>query len=157
MKNFLTIMLLAIAIVIPTSSSVSAADVPDFANIGGGYLTFTGKEYSRNHGSCEVYGYDCNIDLNENFAEQYINLLLTNYNFRSAGYFVQDNRRSSAQIFENWLFVYTGSKSINMFMKVDYSTMQEYHCHLTVRRNKNWQTGITHFSIYVATGLSYGN
>lgn len=103
-----------------------------------------------------VYGYDCSIDLKENFAEQYIGNL-SNYGFQLIGHYVNDYRRGQARLFERWVFIYNGSKRVAKF---EHKNIQDrknpYYCHLVVGRSKDWQSGITHFSIKIADGLTYG-
>ena len=147
-------MLSALIILIP-SVQAQAADVPGFYQVGEGYLTFTGREdTSKGH---RVYGYDCSVDLNENFAEQYMQALINNYNFRLIGHYVNDHRRSSATLYERWIFAYTGSKSVSSFEHKNIQDLKNpYYCHLVVGISNNWQTGIRHFSIRIAYGLTYG-
>ena len=152
MKKFLATFLLALAIAIPATFA-EAADVPDFYQIGGRNLTFTGKEIGKNK-PMRVYGYDCSVDLNENFAEQFMNNLS---NFRLIGHYVNDYRRGQAKIWERWIFVYTGSKSPATFEHKNVKDRKNpYYCQLVVSRSKDWNTEITHFAVYVANGLTYG-
>ena len=153
MKKFLLPMLLALAILIP-SAQVQAADVPGFYQVGGRYLTFTGREDNGN--GYRVYGYDCSVDLNEDFAERYMLALVNNYGFQFIGYFVNDYRRNSAEMFESWMFAYGGYKDVAVFIEKDRRNKQNYPANLVVRRHKNWQRETTHFSIKVAYGLTYG-
>ena len=150
MKKFFVPLLLAVAILIPTAI-VEAADVPSFYQIGGRYLTFTGKEVDTKR-AMRVYGYDCSIDLREDFAEQFMNSL---YNFRLVGHYFNDYIKTSAETFEYWVFVYTGSKNISTFVQEDYQRNHLYNAHLVVGRHKDWQRAITHFSIKIANGLTY--
>lgn len=156
MKNFLTALLLALTIILPTTFVEAAVDVPDFYQVGKDYLTFTGREDTGN--GFRVYGYDCNIDLNENFAEQYMRALVNNYNFRLIGHYVNDYRRQpSVTLYERWVFAYTGSKNVSKFQHKNIQDRKNpYYCHLVVGRSKNWQSEITHFSVRVAYGLTYG-
>ena len=150
MKKFLVPLVLAMAILIPTAQ-VSAADVPGFHQVGSQYLTFTGRENTGK--GYRVYGYDCSVDLNENFAERFMNSLT---NFRLIGHYFNDYRRTTAETFEYWVFTYTGSKNISSFVQKNYKNKQTYQANLVVGRHKNWQRETTHFSIQVANGLTYG-
>ena len=156
MKKFLLPLLLAVAILIPTVQA-QAADVPGFYQVGRNYLTFTGREDETGKGY-RVYGYDCSVDLNEDFAERYMQALMNNYGFRPIGHFVNDYRNSdSARLYENWVFVYTGSKRVSKFELFNYADLNNpYYCHLNVSRTKDWNSEITHFSIRIAYGLTYG-
>ena len=152
MKKFLLSLLVTVAILIPTIA-VEAADVPSFSQIGSRYLTFTGKEVGKKQ-PIRIYGYDCSVDLKENFAEQFMNSL---YNFKLVGHYFNDYRRTSAETFEYWVFVYTGSKSISTFVQKDHHNKRTYNAHLVIGRHKNWQRETTHFSIRIANGLTYGD
>ena len=152
MKKFLIPFIVTFAIFIPTAI-VEAADVPDFYQVGGRYLTFTGKEVGKKK-AMRVYGYDCSVDLREDFAEQFMNSL---YNFRLVGHYFNDYRRTSAETFETWVFVYTGGKNVSTFVQRDYQRKRDYNAHLVVGRHKNWQRETTHFSIRIANGLTYGD
>lgn len=149
MKKFL-MLVLAFVLIIPIAKA-QAADVPNFQDVGGNYLTFTGREVAAKKGYI-CYGYDCDIDLNENFAEQFINYLVQNCGFQFAGHKFDDFTRTSAQTFEYWQFNYVGSKYVAPFQK----SKKSVPCHLEVGRSKNYQTGITHFSVRIANGLTYG-
>ena len=154
MKKILLPMLLALAILLPTMQA-QAADVPGFYQVGRNYLTFTGREGSLN--GVRVYGYDCSVDLNENFAEQYMRALVNNYNFRLIGHYLNDYRRGQAKLFEYWIFAYTGSKRVSTFVHKNPKHLKDpYYCHLYVGRSKNWQSGTTHFSVKITSGLTYG-
>ena len=153
MKKFLVPLLLALALLLPTAIS-EAADVPDFRSVAGNNVTFTGKEVTGS--GYVVYGYDCSVDMNENFAEQYMRSLMNNYPFYYSDHFLNDYRKTSAELFENWIFGYSGSKNISTFAMKDHKTKTVYRAHLVVRRHPNWQNGITHFAIYIANGLTYG-
>ena len=154
MKKFLTMFLFVLAFTLPATFA-EAADVPGFYQVGSRYLTFTGRENINNKGY-RAYGYDCSVDLNENFAERYIQALTNNFNFKLIGHYVNDYRKTSATLYEHWVFVYTGSKNVSTFNAKDYQHKQNYYCQLCVGRSNNWQTGIRHFSIRVAYGLTYG-
>ena len=148
MKKFL--MPVLAVVLIASITKAQAADVPDFSLFGNGYLEFTGREVTHKGYIC--YGYDCSVDLNENFAEQFMNYLVQNCGFQYAGHDFKDFTRTSAETFEYWQFNYLGSKYVYQFQKHKKSTP----CHLEVGRHKNFQRGITHFSLRIANGLSYG-
>lgn len=150
MKKIFLMFLLTTVILSPAIQA-QAADVPGFYQFGGRHLTFTGKEGTGN--GYRVYGYDCSVDLNENFAERFMNSL---GNFRLTGHYVNDYVKVNAKFRETWVFTYTGSKNVSRFIQKDYGRRQNYNAHLVVAKVKNWQTDITHFSIRVAYGLTYG-
>lgn len=155
MKNFFLPLILAFAILIPTVQA-QAADVPGFYQFGRAYLTFTGKEIGK-YQPMRVYGYDCDIDLNEEFAEIYMGTLIKKYNFKLIGHYINDYRRGQAKLYEHWVFKYNGSKSVSTFEQKNYADMKNsYYCNLVVGRSKDWNAGITHFSIRIANGLTYG-
>ena len=132
-------------------AAAQAVDVPNFAQVGGNYLRFTGREDAYSKGYV-CYGYDCSVDLKENFAEQFMNYLVQNCHFQFAGHDFKDYIRTSAETFEYWQFNYVGSRYVAPFQK----RKKTIPCHLEVGRHKNFQTGITHFSIRIASGLTYG-
>lgn len=143
------------SVVIVSFTKVEAADVPGFYQVGSKYLTFTGREDTRK--GCRVYGYDCDVDLQENFAERFMYSLIKNYNFRLIGHYVNDYRRGQAKYYERWVFVYTGSKRVSTFEHKNMADRKNpYYCHLVVGRSKDWNSGITHFSIRISYDLSYG-
>ena len=155
MKKFLAVFLLSLTIALPAAFA-EAADVPGFYQVGGKYLTFTGREDITGKGY-RAYGYDCSVDLNENFAERYMQALTNNFNFRLIGHYVNDYRKTSATLYETWIFAYTGSKNVPTFQHKNIQDRKNpYHCHLVVGRSNNWQTDIRHFAIRVAYGLTYG-
>ena len=95
--------------------------------------------------------------MNENFAEQYMRALINNYNFRLIGHYVNDYRKQpSVTLYETWVFTYTGSKRVSKFQHKNIQDRKNpYYCHLVVGISNNWQTGIRHFAIRVAYGLTY--
>ena len=133
------------------------ADVPDFGQFGSGYLSFTGRENSSNkRGNYVIYGYDCSVDLNENFAEQYMNYLVQNYPFQFIRHEYKEYR-TSATVRDHWYFRYTGSKNVRTFDALKPGSATSFvPCHLEVSRSKNFQTGVTHFAIFIVNGLTYG-
>ena len=147
--------MLAFAILIP-SIQAQAADVPGFHQVGGKYLTFVGGQDLRADGY-RTYVYHFDIDLNENFAEQYVANLTRNYNFRLIAHFVNDFRSHAASMYETWLFEYTGSKKVSAFEKFNVEDLHNpYYCHLSVNKAKRWEHEEAYFSIAVAYGLTYG-
>lgn len=132
MKKILLPILLAFAILTPTAQ-VSAADVPDFRQIAGNYVTDGERLHAKK--GYYIYAYSCSVDLRPNFAEQYINLLRRS-GLTYIGHDYKDFRRTSAQTIEKWFFSCRG------------------------RRVEFWQynrfnEGRISFSVRVADGLTY--
>lgn len=154
MKKFLTVLLFALAISLPVTFA-EAADVPGFHQVGGRHLTFTGRENTGK--GARVYGYDCSVDLKENFAEQYLRALVSNYDFVMIDHYVNDYRRGQAKLWDRWVLKYKGSKYASTFVHKNPANLKNpYYCHMVVSRSKDWNRGITHFAIYVTNNLSYG-
>lgn len=156
MKKILTLVLAAL-IIFP-AAAVQAADLPDFLQFGGSYLNFTGRENTSNsRGNYITYGYDCSVDLRKNFAEQYMNYLVQNFPFQFISHESKEYK-SSAKVRDYWYFRYVGSKNARTFDALRPGSAKSFvPCHLQIVRLKDFQSGITHFSIRIASGLSYGN
>ena len=105
MKKFLLPLLLALVILMPMTA-LEAADVPSFSRVAGNYVPFKLKEDNRKRGH-RTYYYECSVDLRENFAAQYINLLKQN-GFSYAGHKANDWRRSSARYLDEYYLNYRG-------------------------------------------------
>ena len=156
MKKFLLVFGLILSLTAISSAKVGAEDVPDFLEVDESLLTFTGKEVGRNQPKC-TYGYDCDIDFDSDIVETYMDDLVSLYDFRLIGHYVNDYRRGQAKLYERWIFVYTGSKRVATF---EHKNIQDrknpYYCQLVVGRSRDWTTEITPFSVHVANGLTYG-
>ena len=132
MKKVFMICLLAFAVMIPTAIA-SAADVPDFRQVAGNYVRDGERVISKK--GYRSYDYECSIDLRENFAEQYINLLQrSGLTFIKHEYF--DWRRTSAQYLDTWHFKCKG-------LAVEFS------------QYKYFDEGRTSFSVRITNGLTY--
>lgn len=131
-KIFLPI-LLAFAIIIPTVQA-QAADVPSFSRVAGNYVPFKLKENWRK-GSGRTYYYECSVNLRENFAAQYINLLKNN-GFTFIGHKASDWRRTSAQYLDEYYLSYRGTR-------------------VEIWQFRYFDEGRMTFSIKVPYGLSY--
>ena len=107
MKKFLLPLFLAFAVLVPTLA-VEAADVPSFSRVAGNYVPFKLKENNRKKGQ-RTYYYECSVNLQENFAEQYINLL-TRSGLSYVGHKANDWRRTSSQYLEEWYFNCRGQR-----------------------------------------------
>ncbi len=134
MKKLYVSILVVLAIVasIPLTHA-TAADVPDFRRVAGDYVTDGERVNSRK--GYRVYAYDCSLDIRENFAEEYCNLLLQSglsYN----GHEAKDFRKTSAQYIDKWFFSYRG-------YPVEFWAYRYF------------SEGRTSFSVRVANGLTY--
>ena len=100
----MVVIAVTLSIILPTTYAF-AADVPDFRRVAGDYVTDGERVNSRK--GYRVYAYDCSLDIRENFAEEYCNLLLQSglsYN----GHDAKDFRRTSGQYIDKWFFSYRG-------------------------------------------------
>lgn len=155
MKKFWLPLMLAFAILIP-SAQAQAADVPGFYQFGGKYLTFVGGQDLRADGY-RTYVYNFDIDLNEDFAEQYVRILTNNYGFRLIDHTVHEYTLGQSKRIENWFLVYTGSKRVSKFESLNIDDLNNpYYCHLSIGKYKDWEAERAYFSIAVAYGLIYG-
>ena len=107
MKKFFIPLLLVLAILIPTAI-VEAADVPSFSRVAGSYVPFKLREENRKNGR-RTYYYECSVDLRENFATQYINLLRRS-GLNYIGHEAKDWRRTSAQYLDKWILSCRGQR-----------------------------------------------
>lgn len=149
MKKFFSAMFLAFVMIISTAA-VEAADVPDFANFGRGYLGYSGAETSTK--GYTAYTYTCNIENDTGMAEEFVRNVIAAYPFKLAGHYTQDYTQNSNTSWEHWYFTYKGNKYVAPFQR---SYREIYSCHLEISRYRNGQTGVSHFTIRVADGLSY--
>lgn len=132
MKKFLIPLVMAFALVLPTIAA-EAADVPDFRQVAGNYVT-DGERVNSKKGY-RIYAYSCSVNLRENFAEQYINLLQLN-GLTLVGHEAKDWRKTSAQYLDKWYFNCRGQR-------------------VEFWRYKYFNEGRTSFSVRVANGLTY--
>ncbi len=133
-----------------------AADVPAFRQVIGQNLKFAGTDGDvRNYN--RSYVYTCSVGVQEQFAEQFVAAMIKNYSFKLTGHFVNDYRKTSAELFETWVLTYTGSKKVTPFVIENYANMYSYKAHLVVRRFKRWSTGNTEFIVRLSNDLTYGD
>ena len=144
MKNFFVPLLLAIALLLPTTIT-EAADVPDFRSVAGNSVS---RGDWRQDSSYYAYVYGSNT-LNDNFIERYINLLQQKYPFKLINHDYNDWRSLSGQYLDIWTFRYTGSKRVS-------SPFLDGRGQFEIWRYKYFSEGRTSFSIKVADGLTYG-
>lgn len=154
MKKIFLSILIAIAVLLPTIA-VEAADVPSFYKIGGSHFYLTINDRSGTEKGYRYYGYECEVDLNENFAEKFIETLVNDYNFRLIAHYVNDYRDYQLSLSDTWIFIYTGTKKIPLFDTKNYEDMQIYKGNLVISRKKNWEDESTRFYITIAKGLTY--
>ena len=150
MKKFLAVLLFALTIALPATLT-EAADVPGFHQFGGNYLTFRGREDLSGKRS---YNYVCDIDLNEDFAEQFVSYVTTNCDFELTGHFFNDYRRGDLLTVETWVLIYTGYKDPYTFTE-NIRRRENYNANLVVSKHKSWKREDTRFYIKVANGLTY--
>lgn len=153
MKKYLLFALafFSVMIFIPALGA-EAADVPDFRQVAGRYVQFTNNvRWSRDSlGSQRHYNYRCSVDLNENFAEQWVNLVQRSGIFSIIAH---DKKNFSSWSEEKWYFIYKGSKkNVPTFntWEQDY-----YKVHLSLIKRQKYDKGTTEFSINVAPRLTY--
>ena len=134
MKKYgILLLLVAIFSAFVPLSHADTADVPDFRRVAGNYVTDGERVNSRK--GYRVYAYDCSLDIRENFAEEYCNLLLQSgliYN----GHEAKDFRRTSAHYIDKWFFSYRG-------YPVEFWAYRYF------------DEGRTSFSVRVSNGLTY--
>lgn len=138
MKKFLLTLslLLAFAIIIPTTASVEAANVPNFLQVAGNHVRYTGVENNRKKNN-RSYRYECSLDLRESFAEQYVNLLRQS-GFTLINHEVNDWRRlNPPRYLDKWILRYSGQQ-------------------VEIWKYQYFEQGRKSFSIVVPNGLSYG-
>ena len=133
MKKFLSVIILSIAILIPTAI-VEAADVPSFSRVAGNYVPFKLREENKKNGY-RTYYYECSVDLRENFVSQYISLL-KRYGITYVGHDSKDWRKTSAQYLDRWYFSCRGQR-------------------VEVWQFKYFSEGRMTFSVKVPYGLTY--
>ena len=136
MKKFLLALplLLAFALLIPTVTA-EAADIPSFSRVAGNYAPYKNKENNRKK-NLRWYYYECSIDLRENFAEQYINLLKRS-GLTYVGHKADDWRRQSNPAYlDVWYFNCRGQQI-------------EFWCF------KRFAEGRKTFSLKIPYGLTY--
>lgn len=149
MKKIL-MLALAVVLVLPIATA-QAADVPNFLQVTGNYVTqIDGQNLSKQ--GYRTYSYICSVDLRDNFAKQYVSLLLNNYDFKLIDHEFDDFIKTSAKTFEWWYFTYTGSKNVTAAHEV----IGPAHWNVYVVEVKNYESGMKNFSIAVSYGLTYG-
>ena len=134
MKKICILFMLVVAILIPTDV-VNAVDVSSFSRVADNYAPFKTKDIWRNKTGLTYY-YECSVDLRENFASQYINLL-KQYGITYVGHESKDFRRTSTQYidklyfncrgqrFEVWQYRYFAEGRITFPVKLPYMITYE--------------------------------
>ena len=153
MKKFLAIAVAFLAIMIATPAyTAETADVPDFRSIAGRQVKFTNIVRGGSRISDQRhYGYRCSVDLDESFAEQWVNLVMRSGLFKLIAHDKGDLPNSSL---EKWYFVYVGpKKNVPTFntWEQDY-----YKVHLSLWKSEEYKYGYKEFSIWIAPRLTYG-
>ena len=149
MKKFFVPLLLAMLMLLPMAIS-EAADVPDFRTVAGNHVTDDERVASKK--GYNLYSYECDPDLKENFAERYVNLLLKNYPFHLVDHHTNEYPLSQYYI-ETWIFRYDGSKKISAFKMSNKG--KDYYCHLELNKYRHIDEETKSFAIRIANGLTY--
>lgn len=137
MKKFLLPLILVLAILIPMAQ-VSAADITEFLQAvptARNYARYTGTENNRKE-CLNIYRYEWNSNLRENFGEQYVQFLTRN-GCSIVDHRVNDWRRVNAQYLDVWALRFRGQQ-------------------FEVWRYKYFSEGRTSFTVRVPYSLSYG-
>ena len=164
-KKFLAAVIVGLLFMTSQIAAAENYDIPSFRLIGGRNVTFTGQEGSTRFSASRVYGYDCSMDLQQNFAQQFLRMLLQTQNFKLTDHTFQDftdlpEEYITKTTYETWYFTYTGSKKdIPLFSEANLDhpgdNYLRYKAHLRFTESKDYYRGIVHFSIKVARRLTY--
>ena len=125
------------ALLIPTATVAEAGDIPEFLQVlpaARNYARYTGVE--DHHKGRRWYHYEWNVNLRENFGEQYVQILKRN-GCTVVDHRVDDWRRVNAQYIDVWILRFRGQK-------------------FEVWRYKYFNEGRTSFSVVVPYSLTYG-
>ncbi len=154
MKRFLAVVLAIFAVLVAIPNvTAEAADVPDFRQVAGRQVKNTSRvRWSRDDlGRERHYLYGWSVDLDENFCEQYVNLIQRTGLFK----LIANNEGGYTNTkLTDWYFVYVGpKKNVPTFRtrEQDY-----YDVHLSITKSANYRTGDTELTIHVAPRLTYG-
>lgn len=154
MKKFLAALIAVFVITFSFTITEAAVDIPNFAKFTNHKIRLS---FVEDYPTDCCYNYECSVDLKENFAEDYVSLLIKNYNSRLVGHFFNDYRKYSAATMEWWVLKYTGNKNVKTFVTKNYDDWTAYDGHILVVRHKNWLRGITYLSVKFSSGLIYGD
>ena len=149
MKKFYVALIAFFAFVLINPQIVSAADVPDFVEIGGGNVRFNRLDRSSDGGNVYVFNASSlNADLSNDYVGRYIRLLTSRYNFVQVGYEKKkwnSKRLNQNRPTETWYFRYNGSKSL---------TTLSGNCHLRIKRTRELDKGVASFDVVISPQLS---
>ena len=130
-----------------------AADVPDFRQVAGRRVRFTSVVKHWDVSDLKIYKYSWSVDLEENFIDQYLNLIQRTGLFELIG---RDGYDSEHSNFESgrWIFVYRGPKKrVPTFETPD---SDSYDAHLFISQWSDYKSGSVGLSIWIAPRLTYG-
>ena len=130
MKRFLFSLILALTILLPITTAVEAADIPDVRQISPSNIKPDISAFNKDH---SVYVY---VSKNGNYyAAQFVQMLTKNYPFKVVDRF-DDNE------YPEWYLVYTGSKKV--------MSIREWgNCHVAISSSNN------DIEIRIGKGLTY--
>ena len=153
MKKSVFIIFAILSLVLFGSVIAEAADVPDFRQITGRQARFTSVIKHWNVNNRKVYKYSWSVDLEENFVEQFVELIQRTGLFELIGEEGYDSEHSS---FESsvWVFTYKGPKK----RVPTFKTFEDdpYDAHLYLRKWSDYKNGTVELSIWLAPRLTYG-
>lgn len=153
-KNAMLALALAVLIPIFAAASAEAADVPDFRQIAGRQVEFTSIVKKKNIARDRIYTYRWSVDLEENFVEQYVNLIQRGGLFKLTAHKGGNLKSGSTFSREIWVFNYIGSKKhVPTFKTVE---NDPYDAHVYIAKDSNYKTGVTDLTIWIAPRLTYG-
>lgn len=138
MKRFLFSLILALTILLPITTAVEAADIPDVRQISPSNIKPDNSAFNKDH---SVYVYVCK---NGNYyAAQFVQMLTKNYPFKVVDRF-DDNEYPE---WYEWYLVYTGSKKV---MSIREWSIREWgNCHVVISSSNN------DIEIRIGKGLTY--
>ena len=161
MKKFLSVIILSIAILIPTAM-VEASDVPEFLSVVGNKATYIGGQQIREkpgkvkHGNYNTFAYECDIDAFEDLAVEYSQYLMSSCPFKVVSGYEDDYIRTSAKRFTAVFFDYTGSKYVSKITHTCRHEKRDYSGNLVVLTTEDFQAGTAKIVVHVPVELTYG-
>ena len=136
-------------------------DIPSFRKIAGRNVTFTGH-LTYDGVNSSSFGYKCSMDLEQDFAKQYVQAILNSRNFILTDHRFDDYRKHSSinQTFEHWYFTYVGSKKdVPTFSVANLDhpgdNYLRYKAHLSLIEQKNYIQGTVEFKVSYSRRLTW--
>ena len=135
-----------------STNQTGGADVPDFAEIGGGNVRYNNTDKADDGGIVYVFNASTSnlaSDLENDYVEKYISLLTSKYNFVQVDY--EEKKYMSKNLNKNrpteiWYFRYTGSKNFKTL---------SHDCHLRITETRELDKKVVSFKIAIAPGLVF--